>query len=541
MTTSSARTLGARQTSRAAGSVKLVHRITLAMLATLLAVVALVAVSLYLSVERGFSRYVRSLEEARLAPAIRRLEAIYQIDGTWERIARQPQAFARLLRAEDEPTPPRDTRPDGEDEPAALAPRPPARGDEPPAGRPPPTPPPRRPPPPRPSFGPAESSPPPPPDPSGRDPLELPPRVTLYDVDGHALVGHGVLDEATSRLRLTSKGATVGWLGVQAITKYDDELDRDYIAQVRVHVAVIAMIALALGLLTGWTTTRRLLRPIDALSKGARRLACGDYHVQIGLDRRDELGQLTRDFDALAVTLADNERSRRQWVADTSHELRTPITVLRAEVDCILDGLQPPDRAALQSLQVEIARLDMLVSDLDQLAQSDRGTLGVVCTPISAVEALREAVAAFRGRFTRHGIGLAFDVEAAEDTAILGDEARLKQVFVNLLENSLRYTDEGGRLQVSAIPDGGHVLLRFDDSAPGVSEEALLHLFDRFYRADPSRSRAHGGAGLGLSICERIVAAHGGTIRATSSPLGGVRIDVKLLRSPGGSARAVSI
>jgi two-component system, OmpR family, sensor histidine kinase BaeS len=372
-----------------------------------------------------------------------------------------------------------------------------------------------------------------------RDPLELPPRVTLYDADGRSLIGRGVLDEASSRLRLTNEGVTVGWLCIQAITQYDDELDRDYIVQVRSHVAIIAIIALALGLLAGWSTTRRLLRPIDALSSGARRLAGGDYHVQIGLDRRDELGQLTRDFDALAVTLADNERSRRQWVADTSHELRTPITVLRAEVDCILDGLQPLNRAALDSLRVEIARLDMLVSDLDQLAQSDRGVLGVVCTPISAVDALRESVAAFRGRFARGGIELVLDIDAASDTLILGDEARLKQVFLNLLENSLRYTDEHGRLQISAIPERGHVLLRFDDSAPGVSDDALMHLFDRFYRADPSRSRAHGGAGLGLSICERIITAHGGTIHTSSSPLGGLRIEVKLLQPRGGPVRAV--
>ncbi len=505
------------QTNPKKSRLRLVHRITLAILSMLLVVVALVAVSLYVSVERGFSRYVRAIEEARLAPAVRRLNALYLRDGSWAALAQQPQLFGPMLRAQ------HDDADDGNANPMPREERSRPRPAQPPGTQPPSAPPP--------AIDWSDDQPPlrPPLDQDGhRDPLELPPRVTLYDAWGRPVVGRGELSDAASRLRLTALGATVGWLGVRAITNYDDELDRDYIAQVRSQIVLIATVAMILGVLAGWLITRRLLRPIDALSAGARRLTAGDYNVRISIDQRDELGQLTHDFDALARTLASNEVSRRQWVADTSHELRTPLTILRAEVDSMLDGLQPLNQAALESLQAEIARLDRLVSDLDQLAQSDRGELELVCTPMEIAVALDESIATFRNRFKQRGLTLESTLGSIAATLIDGDRARLQQVFVNLLENSLRYTDAGGQLQISSVVVTDQLQLRFDDSAPGVANDHLMHLFDRFYRADPSRSRAFGGAGLGLAICERIIAAHGGTIRATPSPLGGVRMEIRL-------------
>jgi two-component system, OmpR family, sensor histidine kinase BaeS len=473
----------------------LVHRITLAILATLLVVVALVAVSLYVSVERGFSRYVRSLEEARLAPAVRRLNAIYLRDGSWDVLVQQPHRFGMLLGPNENDQPP----PPVQDRPPHDRPGQDRRDDHPPPG-----------------------------DKSHLDPLELPPRVTLYDSGGHSLIGQDQFADAASQLPLTSGGVTVGWLGVRAITKYDDDLDRNYMVQVRSHIILIAIAAIALGLLAGWLITRRLLRPIDALTAATRQLAAGDYNVNIAIEHHDELGQLTRDVDLLATILAQNEQSRRQWVADTSHELRTPLTVLRAEIDSMLDGLQPLNHAALESLQAEIARLDMLVADLEQLAQSDRGELGLVCKSINVIEALRESVAAFQTRFTQRNIEVEHNLDAVVVQQIAADRARLQQVFANLLENSLRYTNDGGRLQITTAVVEEHLRLRFDDSAPSVSNDDLVHLFDRFYRADASRSREFGGAGLGLSICQRIVAAHGGTMHAAMSPLGGLRMEVHL-------------
>lgn len=469
---------------------RLIHQITLAILTTLLLVVALVGISMYISVERGFARYIRGLEEARLEPGVRRLIALYEREHSFDSLLREPKRFRGLLRREDDERPLGATRPDPTGEP----------GERP---------------------GPARER-------RGTDPLELPPRATLYDADRRALLGSGSLLTDASRIRLIVNGTTIGWLGVRAIPRIEGELDVRYLHQVRGQLLVIVVAALAIGLLAGWFLTRRILRPIDALRMGTRRLRAGDYAARIELARADELGQLARDFDALAVTLGDDMRARTRWVADTSHELRTPLSILRAELEAILDGVRPADRVALGSLHAEIIRMGKLVDDLRELARADRGELTLTCIPLGPISVLIESVTAFRGRLDQAGVHLELALQAAEPARISGDRSRLQQIFANLLENSARYTDEGGTLRISASQDSGLLLIRFDDSAPGVPADALPRLFDRLFRAEPSRSRAHGGSGLGLSICKQLVEAHGGTLRASASPLGGLRMEIKL-------------
>jgi two-component system sensor histidine kinase BaeS len=350
--------------------------------------------------------------------------------------------------------------------------------------------------------------------------------VTLYDATRRVVVGSGAWDSDASRLPLVVDGQTVGWLGLRAITRFDDEVNLKYLREVRSQLILIAAVAILVGLLGGWLLTRRLLRPIDALSAGTRRLTSGDYDARIGLQSDDEFGRLARDFDALAKTLGDDSRARRQWVADTSHELRTPIAVLRGELEALIDGVRAVTPAALESLHAEVARLSKLVEDLGELARSDRGTLTITPAPLELDELLRESVAACSGRFEQRRITLELALE--KPPTVIADRLRLQQVFTNLLENSLRYTDAGGVLRISSTSDADWLTLRFDDSAPGVPPEALPRLFERFYRADPSRSRAHGGSGLGLAISQRLVEAHGGTMIASASPLGGLRIELRL-------------
>ncbi len=464
---------------------KLIHQITIVILTTLLLVVALVGISMYVSVERGFARYIRGLEEARLEPAIRRLTALYAREHSFAQLQRDPKRFRSLLRREEDERPPvtplqNDKAPD---RPRELR---------------------------------------------GTDPLELPPRATLYDSERHALIGNGTLTTDASRISLIVDGVTIGWLGVRAIPRIEGELDVRYLHQVRGQLLFIALAAVLLGLLAGWLLARRLLRPIDALSQGTRRLRAGDYDSRIELARTDELGQLARDFDALAVTLGEDSRARKRWVADTSHELRTPITILRAELEAILDGVRPADAAALRSLHTEIIRLGKLVDDLSELARADRGELTIIRAPLSPVGILSESLALFGNRLEQRGIRVELDLQAAQSARILGDRVRLGQIFTNLLENSARYTDANGTLRITAQLAQQQLVLRFDDSAPGVPDDALPHLFDRLYRTESSRSRAHGGSGLGLSICQRLVEAHGGTITASASPLGGLRMQIMM-------------
>ena len=326
---------------------------------------------------------------------------------------------------------------------------------------------------------------------------------------------------------LRSGDAVVGHLGVRAVEPFAGALDATYLATVREHLTLIALLASAVGVAMAQLIARHLLGPIDALSSAARRLARGDYEARVGLAGTDELARLGRDFDALAQTLSDDARARRQWVADTSHELRTPLTVLRGELEALLDGVRPLDRAALESLSTEVARLQRLAEDLGELARSDRGELSLSLASLSPLEVPGEVVAHFRPRFAASSLTL--DVTPTEGPwRVKADRVRLGQVFTNLLENSLRYTDAGGRLEVSTRGDGGRLVMRFDDTAPGLPPEALPRLFERFFRAEPSRSRARGGAGLGLAISQRLTEAHGGTLRALPSPIGGLPVELTL-------------
>lgn len=217
---------------------------------------------------------------------------------------------------------------------------------------------------------------------------------------------------------------------------------------------------------------------------------------------------------------------RRDFMADISHELRTPLAVLRGELEAIQDGVRQFTPESVASLQAEVGTLTKLVNDLHQLSMSDEGALAYQKTSLDLIPLLEVASGAFRERFASRG--LTIQLSLPDSMTVFGDRDRLMQLFNNLLENSLRYTDSGDGLHISAEQRERMVLLTFADSAPGVSDDQLQRLFERFYRTEGSRNRASGGSGLGLAICVNIVQAHNGLIRAAHSPFGGVSITVEL-------------
>jgi two-component system sensor histidine kinase BaeS len=279
-----------------------------------------------------------------------------------------------------------------------------------------------------------------------------------------------------------------------------------------------------------WLIARQLLGPIRDLTRGARQIAQGRFSERIPVRRDDELGELATDFNAMARMLAQEEESRRQWIADSSHELRTPIAVLRAEIEALQDAVRTADEPTLARLHRNVMQMGKLVDDLRQTLDRDDGQPDLDLVPLDPLPVLQEAAGEFRERFGAAGISLDTSRIPGPGAAwrIRGDPDRLHQVFANLLENSLRYTDRGGRLELAVTTRGESLCVTFDDSAPAPPETAMQHLFDRFFRAEPSRSRQHGGSGLGLAICRRIVLAHEGTITASRSPLGGLAIRIEL-------------
>ncbi len=266
---------------------------------------------------------------------------------------------------------------------------------------------------------------------------------------------------------------------------------------------------LAAGAVAFWVS-RRLLRPVQRVAEASQKLAGGDYSVRVPqTEAQDEIGQLGRHFNHLALTLQRNECMRREFMADVSHELRTPLSVLNGELEALQDGVRRLEPASLRALQGEVATLHKLVDDLYELSLADVGALSYRKSPLDLREVIGDAAEAFTERLQSQGLALKVELPA-EPLSTFGDERRLRQLFANLLENCCRYTDAGGSVQMSARRAGRHTLVEVHDSAPGVPADLVPRLFERFFRVEPSRSRASGGAGLGLSICQRIVEAHEG-------------------------------
>jgi two-component system sensor histidine kinase BaeS len=294
----------------------------------------------------------------------------------------------------------------------------------------------------------------------------------------------------------------------------------------RLWVIALGMVAISAAL--AYPLSRRLVRPVRDLQEAARRLAAGDFATRVRVQGGDEIARLGRDINALATVLGQNEAARRRWVADISHELRTPIALLRAELEALQDGVRPLDRGAVDALHEDVLRLGRLVDDLHELSVTDLGALSYRMEETDLRAVLESDLDTFRPRFAAAQLSLRLQNRVPGSLIVQADADRLSQLFRNLLANSLQYTDPGGGLRVVLGRDGGRATIDFQDSAPGVPPESLPRLFERLYRVDDSRSRHTGGSGLGLAIARNVVEAHGGTIGALPSPAGGLWIHIEL-------------
>jgi len=349
----------------------------------------------------------------------------------------------------------------------------------------------------------------------------------VIDQHRHVLVGprSPVPREGTSRA-ITVNGANVGWVVASPVERLTRNTDINFDRQQRRTSWLIVGLATLLAALATFLLARGLLAPVKRLVEGTHKLAAGDFSTRVTTTSPDELGKLAQDFNQLASTLEKNQQMRRDFMADISHELRTPLAVLRGELEAIQDGVRQFTPESVASLQAEVGTLTKLVNDLHQLSMSDEGALAYQKAPVDVITLLEMAAGVFRERFASRQ--LALNASLTESATVFGDRDRLMQLFNNLLENSLRYTDAGGQLLISARIRGATVMLTFADSGPGVTDEQLTRLFERFYRTEGSRNRTSGGSGLGLAICVNIVEAHGGTLHAAHSPFGGVSITVEL-------------
>lgn len=292
--------------------------------------------------------------------------------------------------------------------------------------------------------------------------------------------------------------------------------ERDYLSSVQTAVWVAGglagLVAVALGLLLA----RQIASPTRALTAAARLVADGDYGQRVPVRSRDELGELAVAFNSMAEALGHQEELRRRLVADIAHELRTPLAIIQANLEAILDGVRPLSTAAVEDIHEETQLLARLVTDLRDLSLAEAGQLTLRREPTDLGALARAAVTKFEARARDKGIRLRLEAADVLPQANV-DPDRAAQILGNLLDNALRHTPEDGMITVSVQPAPDAVQVTVADSGPGIPTEHLPYIFHRFYRADPARSRKQGGSGIGLAVVKQLTEAHGARVRVESS------------------------
>jgi two-component system, OmpR family, sensor histidine kinase BaeS len=372
--------------------------------------------------------------------------------------------------------------------------------------------------------------------------------LQLQDAAGQRVLGiPETLALDSEREPVTVEGKIVGYLARPPLHHPPEQLEFEH-EQLR-HLQRVVIVALLVAAAFAALITGIIVRPLRDLSRGAGALARREFGTRLPEGRRDELGALASDFNRLAAALEGYDTRQRQWLADVSHELRTPVSVLRGELEALLDGVRKADEGALRSLRQEVQRLEALIDDLRLVSLAESGALRLNLAETDLGALARQSAERFRERLKARGFALdvgavnegaanvgaadvgAADVGAANVGAALAatvDPQRIDQVLANLLENVLRHATPPGPVSVTVRREGDFAVIAVSDSGPGVPADALPRLFDRLYRVESSRTRGTGGAGLGLAICRSIVEAHGGTIEARASGLGGLEIVARL-------------
>lgn len=302
---------------------------------------------------------------------------------------------------------------------------------------------------------------------------------------------------------------------------------------VKYFLFLLAGVILVLVAAASIPISKYFTKPVLQLIGVTKQAAAGDYSARADIRRNDELGQLGQNFNLLTSTLQSNAEVQKKMMADISHELRTPVAVLQAQVEAIQDGVHLADEKNLTLLHQQISSLSHLINDLHQLSVADLGSLQYQMTAVEIKPIIETVCTSVQFSADEKNITIDLDSQHIKTNAkVMGDGVRLQQMFNNLLVNAVAYTDAGGQIKLHLFEDlqTGEYVIEVQDSAPGLLPHEMEQIFDRLYRKETSRNKKLGGSGLGLAITKNIVAAHHGTIKAEPSELGGVKITVKLAK-----------
>lgn len=350
-------------------------------------------------------------------------------------------------------------------------------------------------------------------------------KPTLLDLDKNILIGR--FNENFSVKNIEVDGRIVGYLALPPTENLSDAFDVAFIAETQKNLLYIFAVLFALIIIIAVPFSRHFIMPIKRLERSMRLLNKGDFKVKLNVKGKDELASLSLNFNDLAETLAQNSTSRKRWLADISHELRTPIAIIKGEIEAIEDGIRAFDQQSLTSLSEEVSHLQKLVNDLTELSNAEIGA-------ISYDKANHDLTALLKQNILRHhnkaeGAGLSLLTETKDKKLIIwADDTRINQLLDNIINNSIKYTDGPGEILITLTKKQNMAIITIDDTLPSVPKESINKLFEHLYRVESSRNRKTGGSGLGLALCKNIVQAHHGEITASISPKGGLRIDCSL-------------
>lgn len=323
--------------------------------------------------------------------------------------------------------------------------------------------------------------------------------------------------EQASASPVRVNGQAVGLLAVDAsmMPSGGDPASQDFLNQVNRSLLLAGLAAALIALILGFVLFRQITAPLNALALASTKIAAGDLDARVEVRGEDEIAQVGRAFNGMAENLERSETARRNMLADVAHELRNPIGVIQGHLEAMLDGVFPLAPEQIASLHDETILLARVVDDLRTLALADAGQLSLRREAVDLAALVNKTVQAFQPQAAEDHITLKSDLAGDLPSTNL-DPERIAQVLSNLLSNALRYTPEGGTVTVTLRKIGKVERMQVSDTGPGIPADALPHVFERFWRGDKSRSRAQGGAGLGLAIAKQWIAAHDGHIGVES-------------------------
>ena len=494
---------------------KIQNKLFLFLFSFSLILVTILVLLMQWSIGKGMVEYVVSKEIQALKPVVLKLSEEYQLNNNWRSMDGRHNKFRHLISkqlansdfgpTENQFQQPKHRRPNRPNmmPPPSNQNRPPLREDFK-----------RRPPPPHKGEG----------------------QYALLDINEELIAGNFVATLDYTKTAIMVNNIVVGYFAVSKRNRLTQGYEVDFIEQQRHYLWLIALLVMSLVASVTFPLARHIVEPIKLITQGMHKLTQGDYHQSITLKRQDELSELSRDYNELALTLAENESARKRWLANISHELRTPVAILRGELEAMLDKVRPLTLNNIASANDEVKHLQRLIDDLNLLTSTDVGSMGYRKQHENVVSLMQNEVEKYHGYLADAGIVLNLDLNLQE-AIIYADKNRLFQLFENIINNCIKYSS-ATQLKISitlgksidnAIKENENtVIITFEDDGVGVEKKHLPHLFEHLYRVEDSRNRKTGGSGLGLSICRHIVIAHQGKIAAQKSHLGGLAVMITL-------------